>query len=103
MLGRRGYATVTGKGGERRIIRLGPWRWVMLGYALFVCALAVFLPMIVLLTQAAFAKAWGRGFSLDNLTLQNFHFILFEQTQAQNVDHQHLRLFRHHGIRGDRS
>ena len=56
----------------------------MLGYALFVCALAVFLPMIVL-TQAAFAKAWGRGFSLDNLSLQNFHYILFEQTQAQNA------------------
>ena len=65
-------------------IRLGPWRWVMLGYALFVCALSVFLPMIVLL-QAAFAKAWGRGFSLDNLTLHNFHYILFEQTQAQKA------------------
>src|SRR4051812_21114516 len=40
VLGRRGYTTVSGKGGERRIIRLGPWRFVMLGYALFVCALA---------------------------------------------------------------
>ena len=84
VLGRRGYTTVSGKGGERRITRLGPWRWVMLGYALFVCALAVFLPMIVL-TQAAFAKAWGRGFSLGNLTLQNFHYLLFEQTQAQKA------------------
>src|SRR3954469_23847736 len=76
VLGRRGYTTVSGKGGERRTIRLGPWRFVMLGYALFVCALAVFLPMLVL-TQAAFAKAWGRGFSLENLSLQNFHYILF--------------------------
>src|SRR5215218_7076819 len=84
VLGRRGYTTVSGKGGERRITRLGPWRWVMLGYALFVCALAVFLPMLVL-TQAAFAKAWGRGFSLENLSLQNFRYILFEQTQAQNA------------------
>src|SRR5438477_3856795 len=84
VLGRRGYTTVSGKGGERRIIRLGPWRWVMLGYALFVCALSVFLPMLVL-TQAAFAKAWGRGFSLDNLSLQNFRYLLFEQTQAQQA------------------
>jgi iron(III) transport system permease protein len=84
VLGRRGYTTVSGKGGERRITQLGPWRWVMLGYALFVCALAVFLPMLVL-TQAAFARAWGRGFSLDNLTLNNFRYILFEQTQAQNA------------------
>jgi len=84
VLGRKGYAAVTGKGGERRLLQLGPWRWVMLGYALFVCLLAVLLPMLVLL-QAAFAKAWGRGFSLDNLTLGNFRYLLFEQTQAQQA------------------
>jgi len=58
VLGRRGYTTVSGKGGERRITQLGAWRWLMLGYALFVCALSVLLPMLVL-TQAAFARAWG--------------------------------------------
>jgi len=84
VLGRKGYASVTGKGGERRMLRLGPWRWVMLGYSMFVCLLAVLLPMTVLL-QAAFSKAWGRGFSLDNLTLRNFHYLLFEQTQAQQT------------------
>jgi len=84
VLGRRGYTTVSGKGGERRIMRLGAWRWVMLGYAMFVCALAVFLPMLVLV-QAAFARAWGRGFSFGNLTLNNFRYLLFEQTQAQQA------------------
>ncbi|HET9903903.1 MAG TPA: iron ABC transporter permease [Xanthobacteraceae bacterium] len=84
VLGRKGYAAVTGKGGERRLIALGPWRWVLFGYSCFVGALAVGLPMIVLL-QAAFAKAWGRGFSLDNLTLRNFKYLLFEQTQAQDT------------------
>src|SRR4051812_10387663 len=52
VLGRRGYTAVTGKGGERRMIRLGPWRWAMLGYSLFVCSLAVLLPMLVLLQAA---------------------------------------------------
>src|SRR5215469_13860051 len=84
ILGRRGYTSVTGKGGERRMIALGPWRWVMFSYALLVGALSVFLPMLVLF-QAAFAKAWGRGFSIDNLTLQNFHYLLFEQTQAKQT------------------
>jgi iron(III) transport system permease protein len=84
LLGRRGYTSVSGKGGERRMIALGPWRWVMLGYALFVCALSVFLPMLVLL-QAAFAKAWGRGFSIDNLTFHNFYYLLVEQTQAKQT------------------
>jgi len=84
VLGRKGYAAVTGKGGERRLIRLGAWKWVALGYCLFVCSLSVLLPMTVLI-QAAFAKAWGRGFSLGNLTLANFRYLLFEQTQAQQA------------------
>ncbi len=84
ILGRRGYTAVTGKGGERRMIALGPWRWVMLSYALLVAALSVFLPMLVLF-QAAFTKAWGRGFSIDNLTLQNFYYLFFEQTQAKQT------------------
>ena len=82
---RKGFATLTGKGGERRPIDLGGWRWAVFGYAMFVAALSVFLPYVFLL-QAAFAKAWGRGFALDNLSLKNFHFVLFEHaTAAQSV------------------
>jgi hypothetical protein len=77
LLGRKGYTSVTGKGGERRMIALGPWRWVMLGYALFVCALSVFLPMLVLL-QAAFSKACGRAFTLDHLTFHHFSYLLVQ-------------------------
>ncbi len=75
---RKGYVALTGKGGERRVIRLGAWRWPMLGYCLLVTSLSFFMPMVVVL-QAAFAKAWGRGFSLDNLTLKNLTFVLVDQ------------------------
>jgi len=78
IIARKGYIALTGKGGERRMVRLGRWRWVVLGYCLFVTALSFFLPMVVVL-QAAFAKAWGRGFSLDNLTLQNVRFVVIDQ------------------------
>ena len=82
---RRGFVALTGKGGERRIMEIGPWRYVMLGYCLFVLSLSVLLPYIVL-SQAALAKAWGRGFSLDNLTLHNFTYLLFQhETAAQSV------------------
>jgi iron(III) transport system permease protein len=81
ILGRRGYVTLTGKGGERRLMRLGPLRWVFLGYSLFVLSLAVVLPYLVLL-QAATAKAWARGFSLDNLTLDNFRYLFFQHAHA---------------------
>jgi len=78
IIGRRGHVTLTGKGGERRVLRLGAWRWALFAFCLFVCALSVLLPLAVL-TQAAFAKSWTRGLSPANLTLDNFHVILFEQ------------------------
>ena len=85
--GRKGYVSLTGKGGDRRLVRLGGWRWAMLGYCLFVTSLSFFLPMLFVL-QAAFARAWGRGFSLDNLTLRNVRFVLFDQpaTRAATVN-----------------
>ena len=69
---RKGYVSLTGKGGERREVPLGPWKWPVLGYCLFVCTLSFFMPLVVI-CQAAFAKAWGRGFSLDNLTFNNIY------------------------------
>jgi iron(III) transport system permease protein len=81
MLGRKGYVSQTGKGGERRLIPLGPWRWVMLGWCGFVCLISVAAPMVALV-QASFAKAWGRGFSLDNLTLGNYAYLLFDHDAA---------------------
>ena len=82
---RRGFVALTGKGGERRIIDLGRGRWIMFAYSMFIMTLAVVLPFIVL-AQAALAKAWGRGFSWDNLTLKNFEYLLFQhETAAQSV------------------
>src|SRR5919199_1294755 len=75
LIRRKGYVTLTGKGGDRRMTDLGAWRWLLLGYSLFVVSLAVFLPYLCI-AQAAFAKAWGRGWSLDNVTLGNFSYIL---------------------------
>jgi iron(III) transport system permease protein len=82
---RKGFVALTGRGGERRIVALGRWRWPVFGYAMLVLGLSVILPYLVL-AQAAFAKAWGKGLHWDNLTLENFHYLLFEhQTAAQSV------------------
>ena len=48
MLSRRGHTTVTGKGGERRIVKLGPWRWVVFAYAMIVALLTLVAPTFVL-------------------------------------------------------
>lgn len=82
LLRRKGFVAVTGKGGERRMIMLGRWRWVMFGYAILIAALTLLLPFGAL-TQAAFAEAWGRGMSFDNFTFGNFTYMLFEHTTAK--------------------
>ena len=84
VLGRRGYVALTGKGGSRQLQRLGGWRWAMLGYGLFIVGMAVILPYAAL-AQAAFSRAWGRGFSWGNLTLGNFYYLLVEDATARQT------------------
>jgi iron(III) transport system permease protein len=73
---------LTGKGGSRTLTPLGPWRWLVLGYAVFVVSLAVILPYAAL-GKAAFSKAWGLGFTLANVTLENFHRLLAEEARGR--------------------
>ena len=82
LLRRKGYVTVGGKGGARRLIRLGAWRWLALLYAGIIGMLSVYLP-IATISEAAFSKAWGRGFSIANLTIANFRYLLFTYPTTQ--------------------
>ena len=84
VLRRKGYVVLSGKGGERRPIALGGWQWAFLGYSLLVVTLSVVLPYAVL-AQAAFAKAWARGVGLDNFTLANVRYLLFENAVARQA------------------
>jgi iron(III) transport system permease protein len=71
VLGRKGFATITGRGMRRSPIALGRWRYPALLFCFFVVALAVFLPYLVLI-KAAFSKAWAMPLQLENLTLDNW-------------------------------
>lgn len=84
LLSRKGYVTQSGKGGERRPIDIGPWKWVLLGYVVFVGMLAVYLPAITMI-QASLSKAWGVGMSWDNFTLSNYQAILFDYSLAREA------------------
>ena len=84
LIRRRGFVALTGKGSDRRVIALGPWRWVMLSYAVFIMTLAVLAPYGVL-SQAALARAWGRGWHWSNLTLDNFRYLLFVHETADRA------------------
>jgi iron(III) transport system permease protein len=82
LLGRRGYASVGGKGGQRRTIPLGLWRWPALLAVLAVMACPIFLPYAVL-AKAAVSRAWAQPLGWDNLTLANFSFTFFEYSATQ--------------------
>jgi iron(III) transport system permease protein len=77
LMGRRGYATVSGRTSTAPPVRLDAWRWLGLAACGTVLLFAVGLPYFALL-RAALAKAWGLGWSWQNLTLRNFRYVLFE-------------------------
>jgi iron(III) transport system permease protein len=82
LLGRRGYASVGGKGGQRRTIALGIWRYPALGGVLVVMACSIVLPYAIL-AKAAFSRAWAQPLTWSNLTLANWSFTLFEYSATQ--------------------
>ena len=81
-LGRRGYSVVGAKNSEPRIVRLGGWRWVMLGLAMLVLTCPVFLPYFALL-NASFSKVASHLVWFNNFTLQNLHFVFYELSATQ--------------------
>ena len=82
MLGRKGYSTVGGKGGQKRLIRLGWGRIPVLLLVFGILSLSVFLPYWILL-KAALSKAWALPLTWDNFTLHNLSFTFFEYGDTQ--------------------
>jgi iron(III) transport system permease protein len=82
ILGRRGFSTVGGKGGQRRLVKLGWGRLPVLALVLSVLASSVFLPYWILL-KAAFSKAWAMPLDWSNFTWNNFNFALFQYSDTR--------------------
>ncbi len=84
LLGRRGYASVGGKGGQRRRIPLGVWRYPALLGCLAVLACSIFLPYGIL-AKAAFSRAWAQPMTWENFTLGNFWFTFFQYSSTRSA------------------
>jgi iron(III) transport system permease protein len=82
LLGRRGYASVGGKGGQRREIPLGFWRYPALLGCLAIMACSIFLPYGIL-TKAALSRAWAQPLTWQNFTLGNFWFTFFQYSSTR--------------------
>ena len=74
-LGRRGYATIGGKGGQRRLQKLGSYRWLLSGLCMIPLACSILLPYVALV-GASLMKNLGYGLTWSNLTFDNYGFVL---------------------------
>jgi iron(III) transport system permease protein len=91
ILGRRGFSTVGGKGGQKRLIKLGWKRLPVMLLVLAILSLSVFLPYWILL-KAALSKAWAVPLTWDNFTLKNFAFAFFEYGDTQRAIYNTFKL-----------
>jgi iron(III) transport system permease protein len=91
ILGRKGYSTVGGKGGQKRLIRLGWGRIPVLLFVFGILSLSVFLPYWILL-KAALSNAWALPLTWDNFTLHNLSFTFFEYGDTQRAIYNTFKL-----------
>lgn len=84
ILSRKGFVSVSGKGGERRPFDAGAWKWLLMAYAGLVALLTVVMPLVILVL-ASLSRAWGRGLASGNLTLANYHDIFFQQLTVRSA------------------
>lgn len=73
-LGRRGYATIGGKGARRRLQKLGRYRWAVFGLCVAPLVCSLLMPAFAL-GMNSLMKTYTGGFSLSNLTLDHYWFI----------------------------
>jgi iron(III) transport system permease protein len=76
LLARRSYVTLAGKGLRPQPMRLGGFRWVLLGFAMVIFTVAIVAPYATLIA-VSFSKSWGLDF-WKGLTLANYKFILLD-------------------------
>jgi iron(III) transport system permease protein len=81
ILGRRGYSVVGGKYGAPRLIPLHRWRWPALVLCMLILLNPVFLPYAALF-NAAFSPVASTFLTVQNFTLHNINFVLFELSAA---------------------
>ncbi len=68
LLARKRFTSLTGKGGVKRPLRLGGWKYAALAFCLGVTSLALFLPYGALLVTSL-SRVWGQPLVAGNLTL----------------------------------
>lgn len=81
VLRRRSFTTVTGKGYRPKLVDLGNWRWLGVGFnALF---LLFILAPFVALVAVSFQDTWTGTFQWSRITLDNYYQVFFIDATAK--------------------
>jgi iron(III) transport system permease protein len=83
-IGRRGFATIGGKGGQRRLQKLGGYRWLVFVLCMIPLACSLLLPVFTLTMQSLMRTQHG-GFQLSNLSLEHYRFILTNDAVQSSI------------------
>jgi iron(III) transport system permease protein len=84
LLGRRGYTVIGGRSSAPRLVILGGWRWLALGFAAIILALPVFLPYAALI-KTALVRTPSDPLTLQTLTWHNLSFVFVEYSQTRQA------------------
>jgi len=78
------YIVVSGKNVQPKVVNLGKWRYAMFAITLFMIITTVVLPIIAILLTAL-TRAWGLLPSINNWTLDNFRYVLFDLDMSKRA------------------
>lgn len=74
-LAKREYFTLAGKSTRPTLVELGRWKWPLVAVFTVVCFVFAVLPVMALV-MTSLVKTMGRGFALDNLSLDMWRSVL---------------------------
>src|SRR5207245_7359793 len=86
----RSYLSPAGNGSRPQLMRLGVFRWLLVGFAVLIFIVSIVAPYATLIA-VSFSKSWGLDF-WKGLTLANYKFILFDYNVTQRAIINSLRL-----------
>jgi iron(III) transport system permease protein len=84
LLGGRSYTTVGGKGAHPRRFQLGPFRWLIFGFAVAYLMLAVVLPYAAIFLSSI-RTIWTADFRWEQWTLENYRWVFFDYPITQRA------------------
>ena len=78
------YIVISGKDVQPKLVKLGKWRYILFAIVLSMIIIIVVLPIIAILLTAL-TRAWGLLPVINNWTLKNLKYVLFDLDMSKRA------------------